>query len=109
MDDGVYEPVNQKLEVLIQHAHCTLAEAAAIEEKLKSAEKTQYAALWQERKRKVELANTQIDQAELWLMEISKMRAGSVAKVDQITTISKMRITQPLQKFHPLYGVRLSA
>ena len=41
--------------------------------------------------------------------EISQLSSGSVAKVDQITTVSKMRISQPLKKTHPLYGVRLSA
>lgn len=37
------------------------------------------------------------------------MKPGSVAKVDQITTVSKMRISAPLKKNHPLYGVRLSS
>ena len=40
--------------------------------------------------------------------ELQNLKQGSIARVDQITTISKMRISAPLKKNHPLYGVRLS-
>lgn len=40
--------------------------------------------------------------------EISHLKAGSIAHISQVTTISKMRILAPLQKGHLLYGVRLS-
>lgn len=40
--------------------------------------------------------------------EFKNLKVGSVAKVGQVTTISKMRIYDPRDKKHPLYGARLS-
>ncbi len=40
--------------------------------------------------------------------EISRMKEGSIALVDQITTISKMRIYDPRNAKGVLSGVRLS-
>lgn len=40
--------------------------------------------------------------------EIKQMKKGSIALVEQITTISKMRIHNPQNTFDVLYGVRLS-
>lgn len=39
---------------------------------------------------------------------ILKMKQGSIALVNQIVTVSKMRITDPLYSNHVLYGIRLS-
>lgn len=40
--------------------------------------------------------------------EILKMKSGSVALVNQITTVSKIRIRDPLYTYNVLYGIRLS-
>lgn len=40
--------------------------------------------------------------------EISRMKLGSVAKVEQITTISKIRIIDPKKTADVLSGIRLS-
>lgn len=42
------------------------------------------------------------------LVEISHMKAGSIALVSQITTISKVRIYNPITKHCTLHGIRLS-
>ena len=39
---------------------------------------------------------------------ITKMKQGSIALVNQITTISKIRISDPLYTHNVLYGIRLS-
>lgn len=40
--------------------------------------------------------------------EIKKMKQGSIAHVDQITTISKMRIYNPKSTEDALYNIKLS-
>lgn len=40
--------------------------------------------------------------------EISKMKRGSIALVNQITTVSKMRIYDPKNKYSVLHGIKLS-
>ena len=41
--------------------------------------------------------------------EISRLKWGSIALVRQITTVSKLRIMDPLSKNSPLAGIRLGA
>lgn len=41
--------------------------------------------------------------------EVSKMSKGSVALINQITAISKLRIYDPKTKKDPLSGIRLSS
>lgn len=40
--------------------------------------------------------------------EISKMKRGSIALTNQITTVSKMRIYDPKNKYSVLHGIKLS-
>ncbi len=47
--------------------------------------------------------------SEKWLENIAKFKLGSIALIDQITTISKMRICQPVTKDDPLYGIKLTS
>lgn len=62
----------------------------------------------------IELKNRQkkldleITNAERIKDELSSLKEGSVAKVQQITTISKIRIYNPKNSNDPLYGIRLS-
>lgn len=56
----------------------------------------------------VERADQRMREMDDWAREAARMSTGSVAMVDQIMTISKQRISAPLSKDHPLYGVRLS-
>ncbi len=42
------------------------------------------------------------------LAEINKMKSGSIALMEQITTISKMRIYRPKSKHDLLYGIKFS-
>lgn len=108
LEDGVYESINKKLNALITDARRTLQESVEMTTAIESAAVDDRAALKAVQRQKNESAEKLIKQATEWLKEISHLQAGSVAKVDQITTISKMRISQPLQKTHPLYGIRLS-
>lgn len=49
-----------------------------------------------------------LEELELLKKELNRMKAGSVALVNQITTISKIRIYDPLYTHSVLYGIRLS-
>lgn len=56
----------------------------------------------------LEAVNRRIAVSRKILEEISKMKKGSIAHVDQITTISKMRIYNPKSTWDALYNIRLS-
>ena len=50
----------------------------------------------------------EIGNAEKIKSELLSLKQGSIAKIQQITTISKMRIYNPKQSSDPLYGIRFS-
>lgn len=108
LGDGIYGPIYKKVEALIQDANRTITEAEAMNEEIKAASPEDAPSLRAVQRQKLAAARRSIETAKSWIREVSQMKPGSVAKVDQITTISKMRISDPLKKTHPLYGVRLS-
>ncbi|HBR31945.1 MAG TPA: hypothetical protein DD733_07665, partial [Clostridiales bacterium] len=55
--------------------------------------------------KRFEVAKKMHKTSEKWLENIAKFKLGSIALIDQITTISKMRICQPVTKDDPLYGI----
>lgn len=109
LEDGIYGTVIHKLYALIESARKTLEDAAKMKKEIEGASEEEQTALEELRQGKIKSAQALIDQADIWMKEIAHLKTGSVAKIDQVTTISKMRILQPLKKDHPLYGVRLSA
>ena len=109
LKDGIFGSIQKKVDALIEDAHRTMDEAEAMDAEIEQAEPEQKAALKAVQRQKLDTTRNLITQAKEWLADVAHMKLGSVAKIDQITTISKMRISQPLKKTHPLYGVRLSA
>lgn len=57
----------------------------------------------------VAIGEARLDKIILLRKELQKMKIGSVALMDQIKTISKMRIKNPTNKQDILYGIKLSA
>lgn len=108
LEDGIYGTVIHKLDALIESARKTLEDAAKVKKEIEGAIGEEQTALEELRQGKIKSAQALIGQANIWIKEITHLKTGSVAKIDQVTTISKMRISQPLKKNHPLYGVRLS-
>lgn len=108
LEAGIYEPVKDKILALCQAAEKAIDEAMAKDPEINSADAKEKAILKAVQRQHIEDAKKLMAQARDWVSEIEHMKPGSVARVDQITTISKMRISQPLQKTHPLYGVRLT-
>lgn len=108
LGEGVFVPVQKKTSALIEVANDTLRDAKAMEAEIEAAENEKKSILRAVQRQKIDDAKKLIEQVKSWFEEIEHMKPGSVAMVDQITTISKMRISQPLKKTHPLYGIRLS-
>ena len=54
-------------------------------------------------------AQTKDEKIKRLIKELHKMKIGSVALMDQIKTISKMRIKNPINKQDILYGIKLSS
>lgn len=96
LPDGVFTALNNKLSGLIMQAQEMIAETKKDNISLQDA------------KVKREAAKPIIVMAENALDELKHLKSGTVANTCQITTISKMRITQPLNTADALYGVRLS-
>lgn len=109
LEDGIFKPIQRKVDALIEDAERTMAEAEAMNSEIEQAEPEEKAILKVVQRQKFDTTRSLIGQANEWIKDVVHMKLGTVAKVDQITTISKMRISQPLKKTHPLYGVRLSA
>ena len=56
----------------------------------------------------IDAIEKKISQAEKMNSEINRMKTGSIALVNQITTISKIRIYDPMYPLDTLSGIRLS-
>lgn len=93
LPDGVYIALDSKLQKLIQQAH----------ELLMSEDKPDISST------KKEMARPILSMAQNTLDELKHLKAGTVANSCQITTVSKMRITRPLNTSDAMYNVRLSS
>lgn len=109
LNDGLFSLVNNKLNVLLAEGHRTINEADAMNESIANATPEEAKELRTIQRAKIDQARQSCRQAKEWLAELSHMKLGSKVLVDQIATVSKMRISQPKKKSHPLFGIRLSA
>lgn len=82
------EQNSNKLDVLLKNAH-TEEELKIIKEELKKLE-------------------NQIEAIESVSNQIDRLKSGTVAQISQITTISKMRISNPLYAKDSLNGIKLT-
>lgn len=96
LSDGVYIALDNKLSGLMKQAQKLIDESSC--EGISEFEA----------KAKREVARNTLVSAENALSELKHLKSGTVANTCQITTISKMRIAQPLNTSDALYGVRLS-
>ena len=104
LSDGIYAPLSEKAEFQLQEANKLIAALIQnseksnmpAEEKLKEFA-SQYA-----------LATKRLNEAKASTAKMDKLKHGSVANVSQITTISKLRIKEPVTPHSVLYGVKVS-
>lgn len=59
-------------------------------------------------KKELSTFTADIENTEKIRDELSSMKTGSIAKIEQIRSISKMRIYNPRRSSDPLYGIRIS-
>lgn len=106
--DGVFGAVTKKVDAAIKEAERTEKEADSMNEKIEEVCEEDKPAIRMVQRQKYQIAKELRASAKKWQDEINHLEQGTVAKVDQITTVSKMRISQPLNKEHPIYGIRLT-
>lgn len=106
--DGVFGAVSKKVNAVIEEAERTEKEADSMNSKIEEAQEADKPAIRIVQRQKYQMAKELLASTNKWQDEINHLKQGTVAKVDQITTVSKMRISQPLNKEHPLYGIRLT-
>lgn len=56
---------------------------------------------------RLRVLDSEINKLDILKKSILNMKKGSIALTNQITTISKIRIYDPLYSHHVLYGIRL--
>ena len=90
--------------------HSTQEEHQRLQEKLKQFQEAENVSQADvaEIENKQKIINNQLDLLEKMNFEISKMKRGSIALVNQITTISKIRIYDPKKNKDMLSGITLS-
>ena len=59
-------------------------------------------------KKRVERLVNEKNTLQIYEKEISKLKSGSIALMEQITTVSKMRIYKPKNSSDLLYGMKFS-
>ena len=62
----------------------------------------------EELKQEIEISKKKLNELNKLKREILKMKKGSVALVSQITTISKIRIYDPIYAHNVLYGIKVT-
>lgn len=108
LEDGIFVPIENKVIALINEIDIIIRDTVKFVNSISKPLTPESRMLVDEHQAKLARATKLGEQANIWLEEISHMQQGTIANVDQITTISKMRISQPLQKTHPLYNMRLT-
>ncbi len=82
--------------------------ASELEEKLDSKSIQSHSKLVENMQFRIDALKKEVENMQKMVRELNVMKKGSIAKVEQIRSISKIRIYQPKNKSDPLYGIRLS-
>ena len=119
LGDEIYQALNQKLDVALEDIQniytALLSKIKKLSTEVIDLEAPDASARVAEQKVAIDLAEKEVDvwkkkryHAQKMSDEISKMKRGSIALVDQITTVSKIRIYDPLYPADTLNKIRLS-
>lgn len=98
----------ETLSQLIEEQIKVIEEAAATSDTPTKSDVANFQKLILEFTKQKEELTAKKKQLENMETEIALMKKGSIAKIEQITTVSKMRIWDPKRTADVLYGVRLS-
>lgn len=109
LGNELYSKILSKHKILLESALNKAQENKKILSALYQAQKNDILTLIKElEKRQAEL-DEDISSLEKYKMEIDRMKQGSIAMMEQITTISKMRIYVPRKSRDILYGISFSS
>lgn len=104
LEDGIYTVLKDKAETQFKEAQA-LVDSIATDAELKELDES---ARMEESMRRYAVAKSKLDSANASVKKMEKLKQGSVANVSQITTVSKIRIREPVAPQAALYGVKVS-
>lgn len=109
LGNELYEKMNLKLKTSLMNMTNELANITLMLNLLADASSTEETErLQRELSTKQNSIKSEIKDAKRVQKELANLKEGSIAKIEQIRTISKMRIYNPKNKRDPLYGIRFS-
>ncbi len=101
---GIYESLQGKAQEQLAQANTIISKLLRDSELLKMSEEERVAEIG----RRYVLAKNMLDSAKASVDKMNKLKHGSVVNLSQITTVSKMRIKEPVTPKDALYGVKVS-
>lgn len=104
LQDGIHGPLQEKILSQIAEARA-LAVSMVDDSALRALPEDQQ---MEEVARRFATAQSKLQELQASQARMDKLKAGSVANISQITTISKLRIKEPLTPHSVLYGVKAS-
>lgn len=104
LSNGVYDSLQEKAQAQLNQSTAIINGFVSDSELLKLSEEKRA----EEIGRRYTLAKSMLDGARASVEKMKKLKHGSVANISQLTTISKMRIKEPVTPKDALYGVKLS-
>lgn len=109
LGNELYSKITAKNKLLLESAKEKLKNIQSLLEALKQSTAENVNILLDDFLQQYAEAEKDIQVLEKYKREIDSMKLGSIAMMEQITTISKMRIYVPRQSQDILYGISLSA
>lgn len=104
LEDGIYTALADKAQSQFVDAR-QLIDSIANDQGLKELDDESRA---KESMRRYAIAKNKLDSADASMKKMEKLKLGSVANISQLTTISKLRIKDPVISGSVLYGVKVS-
>ena len=104
----LYTSLNLKVSTVKQTTQREIVSLDSIIQKANDSSEPVSEATITEISNRLNILKDQVHNLELMINEIGRMKAGSIALVNQITTISKIRIRDPKSSNGILSGIRLS-
>lgn len=104
LEDGIYTALSEKVENQLSEARAII-DSVANDKELQEMDSS---ARMAEAMRRFAVAKNKLDSADTSVKKMEKLKQGSVANISQITTVSKLRIREPVTPQSALYGVKAS-
>lgn len=107
LGNEIYEKVSNKCKELSSSILSRISKLESLQEELKDSSDLQEKA--KEIREEIKKAKKELDLLRRTEKELGQMKLGSIALIEQITAISKLRIFDPRKQHHVLSGIKLSS